>query len=70
MPEGFEQLLVWQRAHALMLFIHSRVVPLLPPEEKWDLAIQIRKSSKSVKANIAVFRTADEMQGTLLDMKA
>jgi len=50
---GFEGLQVWQKARELMIAIHKRVVPLLPPEEKWDLAHQIRSSSKSVMANIA-----------------
>ena len=53
MAEGFEGLQVWQKAYALMLFVHREVVPHLPPEEKWDLANQIRRSSKSVGANIA-----------------
>jgi len=53
MGEGFESLTVWQKAHELMLFVHREVVPRFPPEEKWDLAIQIRRSSKSVGANIA-----------------
>ncbi len=53
MAEGFEGLEVWQKAHALMLFVHREVVPLLPREEKWDLGDQIRRSSKSVGANIA-----------------
>jgi four helix bundle protein len=33
--------------------VHKHVVPMLPPEEKWDLSKQIRTSSKSVMANIA-----------------
>ena len=53
MAEGFESLQVWQKAHALMLLVHREVVPHLPPEEKWDLADQIRRSSKSIGANIA-----------------
>jgi four helix bundle protein len=53
MGESFENLKVWQKAHELMLFVHREVVPLLPREEKWDLADQIRRSSKSVGANIA-----------------
>jgi four helix bundle protein len=53
MAEGFEGLAVWQKAHELMLFVHQVVVPLLPREEKWDLADQVRRSSKSVGANIA-----------------
>jgi four helix bundle protein len=53
MGESFENLKVWQKAHELMLFVHREVVLLLPREEKWDLANQIRRSSKSVGANIA-----------------
>jgi four helix bundle protein len=51
--DAFERLLVWQKAHALMLFIHRAVVPLLPLEEKWDLTKQLRRSSKSISANVA-----------------
>ena len=36
-----------------MLLVHREVVPCLPSEEKWDLADQVRRSSKSVGANIA-----------------
>ena len=53
MGESFENLKVWQKAHELMLFVHREVVPLLPKDEKWDLADQIRRSSKSAGANIA-----------------
>lgn len=53
MGESFENLKVWQKAHQLMLFVHREVVPHLPHEEKWDLADQIRRSSKSTGANIA-----------------
>lgn len=53
MAESFESLQVWQKAHALMLFVHREVAPRLPPEEKWDLTDQMRRSSKSVGANIA-----------------
>lgn len=51
--KGFEALEVWQKAHELNLFIHKEVVSKLPPEEKWDLIHQIRRSSKSIAANIA-----------------
>lgn len=51
--QGIDTLVAWQRARALMLFVHQVIVPLLPAEEKWDLASQIRRSSKSVMANIA-----------------
>ena len=53
MPEGFEALDAWRKAHELMLFIHRSIVPYLPRDERWDLARQIRSSSKSIGANIA-----------------
>ena len=36
-----------------MLDIHKQLLPLLPKEEKYDLADQLMCSSKSVPANIA-----------------
>jgi four helix bundle protein len=51
--QNFETLKVWQKAHVLMLDIHKRLLPLLPKEERYGLADQIRRSSKSVGANIA-----------------
>lgn len=51
--QGIDTLVAWQRARALMRFVHQTIVPLLPVEEKWDLTSQIRRSSKSVMANIA-----------------
>ena len=51
--KGLDSLKVWHRARELVVAVHKGVVPRLPPEEKWDLAKQIRRSSKSVAANIA-----------------
>ncbi len=51
--KGFEGLKVWQKAHQLMLNIHTRLIPALPKDEKWGLCDQIRRSSKSIGANIA-----------------
>lgn len=53
MPEGLEGLAVWRKAHELILFVHRQIIPSLPKEEQWSLADQIRRSSKSVAANIA-----------------
>ena len=53
MPEGFEALQVWQVAHALRLMVHRQIAPALPKHEQWDLGKQIRRSSKSIGANIA-----------------
>src|SRR5688572_15942088 len=51
--QSFEKLTTWQKAHQLMLDIHRKLIPLLPKEEKYGLADQLRRSSKSVPANIA-----------------
>ena len=51
--QSFETLKVWQMSHQLMLDIHQKLLPLLPKEEKYGLVDQIRRSSKSVGANIA-----------------
>ena len=51
--QSFESLKTWQKAHQLMLDIHKKLIPLLPKEEKYGLADQLRRSSKSVPANIA-----------------
>ena len=54
--KGFESLKVWQKAHGLMLDVHKRLIPLIlkaSSDERFDLASQIRRSSKSISANIA-----------------
>jgi four helix bundle protein len=51
--QSFETLKTWQKAHQLRLDIHTKLVAVLPKEEKYDLADQLRRSSKSVPANIA-----------------
>lgn len=49
---GFEDLKAWQLARRLMKECHE-MAKGLPREEKYDLADQIRRSSKSVMANIS-----------------
>lgn len=51
--QSFETLKVWQKSHQLMLDVHQKLIPLMPKEEKYGLADQLRRSSKSVGANIA-----------------
>ncbi|HOK67129.1 MAG TPA: four helix bundle protein [Anaerohalosphaeraceae bacterium] len=48
----FEELLVWQKAHKLVLSIYSSTMRF-PKEELYGLVSQIRRSSISVAANIA-----------------
>ena len=51
--QGLQRLQVWVRAKDFALVIYRRVLPSLPPEEKWNLNQQLRRSSLSVSANIA-----------------
>jgi four helix bundle protein len=50
---GLEKLDVWCKARDIAVRLHKEVLPLLPPEEKWALNQQIRRSSQSIPANIA-----------------
>lgn len=49
---GFEDLKAWQLARRLMIECHQ-VADALPAKERYDLAPQMRSSSKSVMSNIA-----------------
>jgi len=49
---GFEDLKAWQLARRLMIECH-KMADTLPAHERYDLVQQIRRSSKSVMANIA-----------------
>ena len=52
--QGFEGLKVWQKSHQMMSQIHRQLLPKLPDRtERYGLIDQIRRSSKSVGANIA-----------------
>jgi four helix bundle protein len=50
---GLEKLDAWCKARDLAVRIHKEVLPLLPPEEKYALSQQLRRSSQSIPANIA-----------------
>jgi four helix bundle protein len=50
--KSFEELLVWQKAHRLVLSIYNSTKKF-PREELYGLISQIRRSSVSVAANIA-----------------
>ena len=51
--QGLKKLQVWVRAKDYAVKVYKQVLPLLPPEEKWNLNQQLRRSSLSVSANIA-----------------
>lgn len=50
--KSFRDLIVWQKAHALVLDIY-KATKTFPKEEMYGLTSQIRRSSVSVAANIA-----------------
>ena len=51
--QGLKKLQVWVRAKDYAVKIYKQVLRLLPPEEKWNLIQQLRRSSLSISANIA-----------------
>lgn len=50
--EKFQELIVWQKAHALVLVVYT-MTRLFPREELFGLTSQMRRSAMSVPANIA-----------------
>jgi four helix bundle protein len=50
--ESFEQLEVWQKAHAMALDVY-KLTSQLPEEEEFGLILRMRKSACDVPANIA-----------------
>lgn len=50
--KSFRNLVVWQKAHALILAVY-RVTRGFPKEELYGLTSQMRRSSSSIVANIA-----------------
>ena len=51
--KGLDKLIVWKKAIELVQLVYKDILPLLPPDERWSLAQQIRRSSQSIPANIA-----------------
>ena len=50
--ESFEDLIMWQKAHAFVLGVY-RHSATFPPSEKFGLTTQLRRAAVSVPANIA-----------------
>lgn len=47
----YEKLIAWQEAHSLTLLVY-RITKTFPPEERFGLISQMRRSSASVPTNI------------------
>ena len=51
--KSFEELACWKEARKLRLFVKDSLIIKMPSSEKFDLISQIRRSSRSVGANIS-----------------
>ncbi len=51
--KSLDTLQVWQKALAFAVKVQKEILPLLPQEEKWSLAIQLRRAVQSIVGNIA-----------------
>lgn len=51
--KDFTSLKAWRKCREVKLVFYQKVIPQLPPAEKYNLDIQIRKASVSITANIA-----------------
>ena len=49
---GYKELEIWKEARRLVIDIHQMTLHHLPKFEKYEVGSQIRRSIKSVKANI------------------
>jgi four helix bundle protein len=50
---SLESLEAWRKSKEFSLRVYREAIPLLPPEENWNLNQQLRRSSLSIPANIA-----------------
>jgi len=51
--KSFEELACWKEARKLRLFVKDSLITKIPSSEKFDLISQIKRSSRSVGANIS-----------------
>ena len=51
--KSLETLNTWVKAKDFALRVYRETLPLLPSEEKWSMAQQIRRSANSIPPNIA-----------------
>lgn len=51
--KSFRDLIVYQNLYKAMVLVHTKIVPKLPKEEKFDLGDQMKRASKGAPALIA-----------------
>jgi four helix bundle protein len=48
----YQKLEVWKKAHLMVLFVYSDILPMFPAAEKYDLHSQVKRAAYSVPLNI------------------
>jgi four helix bundle protein len=51
--KGFDNLEVYKGSYAAMKLVFQKILPILPPEERFDLVDQLRRSAKAIPRLIA-----------------
>ena len=51
--QSFEDLNCWKAAREIRLYVSKNILPKFPPEEKFALTSQLKRSSRSISDNIA-----------------
>ena len=51
--KSFQDLIVYQNLYKAMVLVHTKIMPSLPKEERFDLIDQMRRASKAGPALIA-----------------
>lgn len=66
----YRKLEVWKKAHDMVLFVYSDILPLFPQSEKYDLHSQVKRAAYSVPLNIVegAGRNSDMDFARFLDM--
>lgn len=49
----YQKFEVWKKAHLMVLFVYSDILPLFPSSEKYDLHSQVKRAAYSVPLNSA-----------------
>ena len=66
----YKKLEVWKKAHLMVLFVYSDILPLFPSSEKYDLHNQVKRAAYSIPLNIVegAGRNSEMDFATFLDM--
>ena len=51
--KDFITLEAWKKARVVRMFFYDEIIPALPLDERFNLAVQIRRASVSAAANIS-----------------